>query len=94
VLARDAVIVAGALAYHWRVETLDAAPTWLGKASTVAQTGFLWLAMLDLAIDRSWSPWWPWGVGVLIVLIAASGIDYVLRWSQRARRQGKTRKTP
>lgn len=85
VLLRDALIVTGALAYHWRVETLSAAPSWLGKASTVAQTGFLCLAMLDLAIDRSWSPWWPWGVGVLVTLVAASGIDYVWRWSRRAR---------
>ena len=81
---RDAVIVCGALAYHWRVGRVDAAPTWLGKASTVAQTGFLWLAMLDLGLDRSSSPWWPWGVGVVIALIAASGLDYVLRWSYRA----------
>ncbi len=94
VLARDALIVAGALAYHWRIGALDAAPTLLGKASTVAQVGFLWLAMIDLGLDRSSSPWWPWGVGVVIALIAASGIDYVLRWSQRARQAHKTREGP
>lgn len=85
VLARDAVIVSGALAYHWRVDRLDAAPTRLGKASTLAQTGFLWLAMLDLGLDLLPSPWWPWGVAVVCALILASGIDYVVRWSLRAR---------
>jgi cardiolipin synthase len=93
VLARDAVIVAGALAYHWRVEAVDPAPTLLGKASTVAQTAFLWFALIDLGLDRSSSPWWPWGVGVLIALIAASGIDYVLSWSRRARQATVKRST-
>ncbi|MCK7593678.1 CDP-alcohol phosphatidyltransferase family protein [Pseudomarimonas salicorniae] len=94
VLARDAVIVAGAVAYHWRVAALDAAPTLLGKATTVAQTGFLWFAMIDLGLDRSSSPWWPWGVGVVIALIAASGIDYVVRWTRRAREARPSRSEP
>lgn len=91
VLARDLLIVCGALAYHWRIEALQAAPTGLGKASTLAQAGFLWLAMLDLGLDLLPSPWWPWGVGVVIALIVASGVDYVLRWSQRARQVNRTR---
>lgn len=92
VLARDLVIVGGALAYHWRVDRLDAAPTRLGKASTLAQTGFLWLAMLDLGLDLLPSPWWSWGVVLVCALILASGIDYVVRWSLRARAAHSTRR--
>jgi cardiolipin synthase len=91
---RDLVIVGGALAYHWRIGQVEMAPSALGKASTVAQTGFLWLAMLDLALDRGASPWWPWGVGVVIALILASGLDYVLRWSYRARHAKPRRSDP
>lgn len=88
VLARDLVIVGGAAAYHWRIAPLQAEPSLVGKACTVAQLGFLWLAIVDLALDRSSSPWWPFGVSVLVALIVASGLDYVWRWSRRARRVG------
>jgi cardiolipin synthase (CMP-forming) len=88
VLLRDLVIVGGAAAYHWRIAPLQAEPSAISKACTVAQLGFLWLAIVDLALDRSSSPWWPYGVSVLVGLIAASGIDYVWRWSRRARKAG------
>ncbi len=85
-LLRDAVIVAGSAAYHVWVQPLQARPSWLGKACAATQSIYVLGLMLDLVLGRSSSPWSGYAVGVVGAMVALSGIDYVLRWSQRARR--------
>lgn len=86
VLGRDALIVAGALAYHRFVAPVTGDPTRIGKLTTALQLGFVLLHLLDRA-----------GLGVpgavleaSLVLVAlatfASGVDYVVRWGMRALR--------
>lgn len=91
VVGRDVVILVGAAAWHWLVQPLDARPSLLSKATTLAQVLLVlgWLAQLA---------WWPAGAGyvqalagAVAVLTVASGVDYVLRWSVRAWRFGRTR---
>ncbi|MBK9654306.1 MAG: CDP-alcohol phosphatidyltransferase family protein [Rhodanobacteraceae bacterium] len=83
---RDAVIVGGALAFHFNFAPLYAAPTLLGKLTT--------LAMLLLVVTLLWHNisgdvvvWLVDGlIYVCTALLLASGIDYVRRWSGKARR--------
>ncbi len=85
VIGRDVVIVAGASAYHFLIGTVTGRPTWLSKVTTVAQIAFVLASLVGLA----WRPLQPdaslaakWLVAALTF---ASGIDYVVRWSLRAR---------
>jgi cardiolipin synthase len=91
VLARDVVIVAGALAWRVLLGPLTARPSLLSKLNTLAQIGFVLAVLLTLVWSQAMPP--PlrgpaWAVGALTV---ASGIDYVLRWGVRARRAWRKR---
>jgi cardiolipin synthase len=86
VLARDAVIVTGASAYHFLIGPLKGQPTLLGKVTTVAQI----VLVLALLCGLAWRPL-PMAVAtaaiwIVAALTIASGIDYVLRWSLKTRR--------
>ena len=91
VIARDAVILAGAGVYRLWFGELEMAPTLVSKANTVAQIGVLLLLSLGLcefgALSETalWSVK-AWGFHVLAVLGVASGIHYVITWSLKASR--------
>ncbi|MGN6192988.1 MAG: CDP-alcohol phosphatidyltransferase family protein [Rhodanobacteraceae bacterium] len=91
VVVRDAVITLGALAWYRLLRNFQARPSWLSKATTVAQIGFVLLVLAAQAFG--WQV--PMGVPVWIVAILtiASGVDYVVRWSLLARRELKGRGT-
>jgi cardiolipin synthase len=91
VVVRDAVITLGALAWYRLLRNFQAHPSWLSKATTVAQIGFVLLVLAAQAFG--WQV--PMGVPVWIVAILtiASGVDYVVRWSLLARRELKGRGT-
>ncbi|KFL37044.1 CDP-alcohol phosphatidyltransferase family protein [Arenimonas donghaensis] len=84
VLARDAVIVTGAVVW-WRLAgPFDGEPSWLGKATTVAQIALVLACLVDLA---------GWAIpvnrlidGILGVafLTFVSGLDYVVRYGAKA----------
>ncbi|MCX7034394.1 MAG: CDP-alcohol phosphatidyltransferase family protein [Arenimonas sp.] len=84
VLARDLVIVAGALAW-WRVGgPFDGQPTLLGKLCTLSQLGLVLLCLVELA---GWLlPLQARKEGIIAValLTFASGVDYVVRYGVRA----------
>ena len=84
VVARDVVIVAGATAYRTLVGPLQAHPTWLGKLTSPAQLAFVVWMLLRLPGE----PAQDWLAGTLLVggLTLASGVEYVVEWSRRARR--------
>ena len=88
VLARDLVIVTGALAYQRVVGDFDAQPSLLSKTNTLVQilyvlvvlfaACFAWhLAAMPLAWPAAW---------LVAALTIASGLDYLWRWGARARR--------
>jgi cardiolipin synthase len=94
VIVRDVVIVSGGLAYQWLVAPVQPEPSRVSKLNTAMQLLFLCLVVTAAAfpgvvpvvlIDTSVL---VAGAGVLVTGIV-SGLDYVLRWSARARRHGQ-----
>lgn len=85
VLARDAVIVTGASAYHFLIGPLKGQPTLLSKFTTVAQI----LLVLALLCGLAWRPlpadMTATAIWVVAALTLASGLDYVIRWSLKTR---------
>jgi len=88
VILRDLVIVAGAIAYHVLIEPVSGEPTTISKLNTAVQLLFLLCVISRAAFD------WPDPIAVTVlgaatfVTVTISGVDYVLRWSVRARRGG------
>ncbi len=87
VVARDAVIALGALAWHRILRNFKPHPSWLSKTTTVAQIGFVLLVVADRAF--AWQVRMEIPVLVVAILTAASGLDYVVRWGRLARRELK-----
>lgn len=85
VVARDAVIALGALAWHRILHNFEARPSWLSKTTTVAQIGFVLLVLADHAFG--WNVRMAMAVWIVAVLTAASGLDYVMRWGRLARHE-------
>ena len=85
VLARDLVIVVGSVAYHMRVERLEASPSLLSKLNTLLQ-----IVLVLTAMATQVAPVPSAALEGLVWAVAAttlgSGIDYVWRWGRRARR--------
>ena len=84
IVARDLVIVGGALAYHYSVGRYDMAPTLLSKINTAIE--FLTLAMVlgSVAGIVSASAAMPMLFMLLMATIVASGVQYVWVWGRRA----------
>lgn len=87
---RDLVIVSGAIAFHFNYAPLHAAPTVVGKITTATL-----LLLVVMLLWRNVQPhllpaWW---INLLILtcagLLLVSGVDYVRRWSTKARQLGK-----
>jgi cardiolipin synthase len=85
VIGRDVVIVAGAVAYHHWIGRLHAQPLLLSKVTTVVQIVYV-LAQL-VRLTRTYEQ--PLLVSALmwatVALTVASGIQYVVIWSAKAR---------
>lgn len=86
VILRDVLIVGGALAYRKLCGQLKMEPTVISKVNTLLQ---ILLGLIVIASALLW-PLPAWLLPGMIVLVAVttawSGVDYVLRWSLRARR--------
>lgn len=89
VVARDAVIGLGALAWQRVLHHFESRPSWLSKTNTVAQIGFVLLVLAVRAYG--WHEPVRVAVWVVAVLTTASGIDYVVRWGLAARRELQAR---
>lgn len=84
VVLRDALIVGGALAYHFHIGHVAIAPTWLSKVNTALE--FAVLAAMLLVADGALA---ADGVARALLVacaatITASGAHYVLLWGRRA----------
>jgi cardiolipin synthase len=92
VVARDAVIVLGALAYHRIVGRFEAQPSLWSKATTLGQILFVLLVLASNAFAFHWQQrGYAWIVAAITVI---SGVDYVVRWGLRARNALRTGRTP
>jgi len=91
-IARDAIIVAGALAYRAAFGHLEVAPTWLSKANTLFEFALL-LALM--AVGAGWLAEGAWMAGAFLVTaatVAASGVQYVAIWGRKALRERRATK--
>lgn len=84
VVMRDAIIVAGAVAYRFVVGHIQMAPTPLSKANTFLEFGILALVMAqaDGLVDAA-----AWLMPLFVLLFASvlvSGAHYVLVWRRKA----------
>lgn len=86
VLARDVLIVAGAICYRWRVGFLEIRPSRLGKLSTFLQTALVSVVLLQASLL-------PASAALLLPLILlvvlgslVSAVDYVREWTDKYRR--------
>lgn len=85
VIARDVVIVMGALAYELLIGPVEPNPSTVGKLNTCVALLYLFFVMTDQIYG------WPSAVSILIcgaavfVLSLVSGMDYVLTWGRLAR---------
>ncbi len=85
VILRDLVIVGGALAYHFRVERLEASPSLVSKLNTLLQILLALLVVYDLGftpLPEGLLTGMLWGVAITTLL---SGVDYVVSWSRKAK---------
>ncbi len=91
VLARDAIIVSGALSYRVLLGPVEARPSVASKLNTACQITFI-LSVIA-AKKFSWPPHWLVLVlGALVfTTVLVSGIDYVLVYGRLALRQSRIR---
>jgi cardiolipin synthase len=85
VIARDVIIVAGALAYNYFIKPVPGEPTHISKLNTALQMLFVLFVLSRAGFG------WPdpitttlLGAAVLVTVVI-SGVDYVLSWTRRAR---------
>lgn len=94
IIARDVVIVFGAVAFHFLVHEFEMAPTRLSKLNTALEFGVLTAVLVDAAGIIELSPALGPAYAALGATIAASGIHYVWSWGRRAARARSVRPTP
>ncbi len=85
VLLRDLVIVSGAVAYHLRVARLEASPTWVSKFNTLMQILLALLVVYSLGFEALPAGLLEGMILAVAITTTLSGIDYVVRWSRKAR---------
>ncbi len=83
-VARDAVIVLGALLYRLCFGVLNVRPSVVSKFNTLCQAGFI-MAVVGRAEFSIPPAWMVMVLGALVfVTVTVSGIDYVLIYGRRA----------
>lgn len=85
VVLRDAVVLGGAGAYRWLTGRLDVAPTLSGKAAIFAEFALVSLILADLALGPGLIGWLGPLLVLTAILVAASGLHYVVLWSRKTR---------
>jgi cardiolipin synthase (CMP-forming) len=90
-VARDVVIVAGALLFRYCIGPLDVRPSIASKFNTMCQAAYI-LAVVGRE-QSSWPPAWVVMLlgSLVFVTVAVSGIDYVLIYGRRALGMAKPR---
>jgi cardiolipin synthase len=84
VVARDALIVLGAICYQWFIAPVEAEPAAISKLNTACQLAMLFFTLTAAAYA------WPPPVSLLVLgatvvfTSIVSGLNYVLRWGSRA----------
>ena len=86
VILRDAVIVAGAITYHFVVEQVTAEPSMLSKLNTFAQILLVLAVIFSRGIEKLPDLWIDVLVYGVMATTISSGFGYVWTWGRRAMR--------
>lgn len=86
VLARDVLIVVGALCYRWRVGFLEVSPSRLGKLSTFLQTVLVATVLLQASLLPAVAALRLPLIWLVLLGSLASAVDYVREWTGKYRR--------
>jgi len=91
VIARDCVIVLGAVAYRIALGPVVARPSRVSKLNTLCQVIFILVVIATPQL--SWPLAWETLSGALVfVTVVVSGLDYVLAYSRLAAEHAKSRR--
>ena len=86
VIARDVIIVFGAVAFHFLIHEFEMAPTRLSKLNTALEFTVLTGVLVDAAGIIEISAGLEPAYSALALTILASGLHYVWSWGTRAAR--------
>ena len=89
IVARDIVIVGGALAYRLTRGHVEMAPTMLSKVNTFVEFTVLLLVMAGAAQWVEVGAWLPAAFVAALATVLASGAQYVWVWGRKAAREGR-----
>jgi cardiolipin synthase (CMP-forming) len=92
VVGRDLVILGGATVWQLRFGRLEATPTLISKATTLAQIVLVLSVLAQLALGGAPAGWLLALIALVAALTVWSGLDYVVRWGAKARRASQERK--
>jgi cardiolipin synthase len=84
IVARDVVIVGGALMYQRLIGPIEMRPTWLSKLNTALEFAMLAAVMVDAARWVDLDAALPSLFALVAVTVAGSGLQYVWTWGRRA----------
>lgn len=90
IVARDIVIVLGALVYRLALGHVKIAPTWLSKVNTFIEFAVLLLVMAAAAGWVETGVWMPIVFLIVFATVVASGVQYVWLWGRKALIESRT----
>ncbi len=88
IVARDVVIVSGAVTYRFVVGHVEMQPTILSKLNTLLEFFVIAVVLAQAAHVFVAEPWLGRLFMVVFVTVVASGLQYVWLWSAKAMRGG------
>jgi cardiolipin synthase (CMP-forming) len=91
IVARDVLIVAGALAYRFALGPVKIAPTRLSKINTLLEFALLLLVMAGAAEWIDTEKWMNAAFLAVFASVVASGAQYAWVWGRKARAQARMR---
>jgi len=84
IVARDLVIVCGAITYHVLIGPFEFAATRLSKINMAVQIGFCFLVLAAQVFTKIPEALIAWTTLVAVGIAIISGLDYVMAWSIKA----------
>ncbi len=91
IVARDIIIVGGALAYRLTRGHVEMAPTMLSKINTFIEFTVLLFVMAGAAQWVDVGAWLPVAFVLVLATVLASGAQYVWVWGRKAARASRPR---
>lgn len=84
VVLRDVIIFAGAVTYHFTVESLNAEPSVISKLNTMSQILLVLAVIFSQGFSSLPAVWLDALIYTVLATTILSGVDYVWTWGWRA----------